>query len=199
MKCKNCDKEIDPTEFCGYCGKKVLFDYSSEVFSEVYSDLSNNSGNVDNNLLLSEQYKKFLKEQYNQSDNFNYLMKSCNIVGYNIRMTESFFGEAKNVLLPTQALQLISSRKPNKLAEYFDNNRKTITPGRDFFNSYSIINPTNIAIIFQIISDDFIEFIKKYLQKDTLAEELIEVILSNMSYGYFFKTAEDIINCKKTS
>lgn len=193
IKCKKCNKDITfGSNFCSACGSKIKLKYSGEAFLDAYEYISNKSyeSHTTKNSSFSESYQKLLGEMYNT----NLLLKSCNIVGYNIRLVEEFFGKLGRIEQTPEVLKIMNKEKNlynkiKKITEYFDSINVTVVPDKVFLEKYSIIDPKEISKLFLVIANDFIN---QTLSESGIREpeEMVEVMSINISFGYIFRTVE---------
>jgi hypothetical protein len=181
-------------KFCVNCGAEVKIVYSEDQFFDVYNFISEGHNSIDENNRLSSSYVKYIKENYKE-DKHNFFMRSASIIGYNIRLSEKFFGKLKNKKLPSEISDITTFNHENicKIVRYFERNRETIIPSADFFRSYSVIDSMESASNFIFIVENYIELIKSKDHK--IPNEIREAIFLNATDGYTFKTTEDILNC----
>lgn len=201
MKCKKCKKEIIiDSKFCNNCGSQIILNYSAKNIFEVYAYISNSAANINNNKHLSDYHKKYLYEMYNKADKVNFIMKSFNIVGYNVRLAEEYFGELNAVELPHEAVNIFKSaltkyEKIKKLVEYFDMNTTTIGISKDFSKNYAIIDWEESYGFLGFSIEDFIKDVKKRFDDiNKLPDDMFkEFAYRNASIGYIFRVFEKIL------
>lgn len=199
MDCKKCKNEVSfESKFCSDCGSPIHLDYSRELWFEIYFSISNQTEGIGGNNYLSDHYKKYLRKTYNNSHLMMIMMSFC-IFGYNIRLTEEYFGILKKKNIPNEIKDILKSKadeydKIEKIAKYFDANSELRNPSSNFFKQYAIFDWEESRDAYLYFLNDFYnqmqtKFDAIKFDQDTL-EEMIGI---TSAFGYYFRLAEEIV------